>query len=481
MATVSTSFFDDLLRRSHFLERFPQFAGVIARMQPVAARAITSMAVGIHPYAAPGREIRLFLNPDYFQRQPDHFAPILLHEIHHVIFRHLTDPQLHVVLWPRIMEVAMEISADEFIDDQLVMTFPVAAFSEFGLQPNQSTFDRYRLLVSARDRGQFDVLSSTEFRIRLPEVAVRYPSLSERARVMVFTSTKKRFFRAPKKVVRVAVVEWPDQHYLTGSIDESIQGIGDALDQKSDEAKGSTWEQMGGLGARTNPAQLRRMKQKIKSHILGDDETSNAVGFGLGEPKDLGRFVQGGILMRGVNWHRMIDRAFPRRRLAVPSYLQPNRRFADKIGIVPGRRRRPPKRRLIAAIDTSASMQSDDLGFIREDVARLAQCADVVVLQCDAAIHRVAKDFRIDEMRGGGDTDFRPIFSWADDHRGDFDGLVFFTDGRGRLPERPPKIATLWALTNDDPFPCPFGTMIKIGGGRPARAPDELRDSTRTK
>jgi predicted metal-dependent peptidase len=57
-----------------------------------------------------------------------------------------------------------------------------------------------------------------------------------------------------------------------------------------------------------------------------------------------------------IDWARALGEAFPQTRHVTPDYLRLNRRFPNRVGEIPGRRRRPPKRRLLVAIDTSGSM-----------------------------------------------------------------------------------------------------------------------------
>ena len=39
----------------------------------------------------------------------------------------------------------------------------------------------------------------------------------------------------------------------------------------------------------------------------------------------------------------------------------------------------------------------------------------------------------------------------------DVDGVVYFTDGDGPVPEEPPQVPTLWILTKPRKFDCSFG------------------------
>ena len=99
--------FASLLEQSCFLARYPQFAAVLARMEPMATAAIPVMAVARHWRADREHGLRLYVNTGYVQQHPEHFAGVLQHEIHHVVCGHLDDARLHRVELPQLMELAM--------------------------------------------------------------------------------------------------------------------------------------------------------------------------------------------------------------------------------------------------------------------------------------------------------------------------------------------------------------------------------------
>ena len=164
-----------------------------------------------------------------------------------------------------------------------------------------------------------------------------------------------------------------------------------------------------------------------------------------------------------LDWHRVLREAFPRRRSVRPDYLRPNRRFPNRVGEIPGRTRRPPKPALLVAIDTSGSMTGATLDRVAREVERLAHHARLTIVECDAAVHRVYPlTARLGSFVGGGDTDFSPVFEEVRGER-DYEGVVYFTDGKGDMPVFPPSLPTLWALTNDDPFLAQWGKIVRIG------------------
>ncbi len=69
-----------------------------------------------------------------------------------------------------------------------------------------------------------------------------------------------------------------------------------------------------------------------------------------------------------------------------------------------------------------------------------------------------------DLMKGGGGTDFRPIFQDVKQARPRPDVLVVMTDGCGPAPEVDPKTAhTIWLLVGDYVrHPAAWGDYIEI-------------------
>jgi predicted metal-dependent peptidase len=204
------------------------------------------------------------------------------------------------------------------------------------------------------------------------------------------------------------------------------------------------------------------MKLVIAHHLRGDrggdDDPADSDRARM--PKELARIIYHRADGSQLDWRRVLREAFPRRRAIRHDYLRPNRRFPHRVGEIPGRTRRPPKPQLLVGIDTSGSMTGDTLDRVAREVGRLARYARLTIAECDAAVHRVYPlGQSLGPFTGGGDTEFAPVF---DEARGaQFEGIVYFTDGRGPLPDRG-AIPVLWAITHEDPFLADFGAIVRI-------------------
>jgi predicted metal-dependent peptidase len=123
---------------------------------------------------------------------------------------------------------------------------------------------------------------------------------------------------------------------------------------------------------------------------------------------------------------------------------------------------------LVVAVDSSGSVDEALLGrFIAEIESLLETFTDyrVELLVCDAKIQSHHQFYPgepvVFELRGGGGTDFRPVFEWVDRHTPMAPLLLYFTDCDGRFPETAPFIDTVW-ITSDEQRSAPFGEMITM-------------------
>lgn len=128
-------------------------------------------------------------------------------------------------------------------------------------------------------------------------------------------------------------------------------------------------------------------------------------------------------------------------------------------------------REFAIVIDTSESVSGDLVRrFVRHTFSLLespdgyAREADIHLIQCDA---RVQADLKISDVReidrllegfcirGFGGTDFRPAFDYVDmlRRRGELThlkGLLYFTDGYGQFPEKPPGYDAAFVFVEEE-------------------------------
>ena len=133
----------------------------------------------------------------------------------------------------------------------------------------------------------------------------------------------------------------------------------------------------------------------------------------------------------------------------------------------------PGPNHLVVAIDTSGSMNTEELSRIIAEIDKLrmvTQC-DLTLIQCDAVIQKVNEydaynDVNFNKIRilGRGGTRFEPVFEWVKDKQQSgglfFDALIYLTDGDGSFPEKAPSYPVLWIMTTRNCSLAPFGQTI---------------------
>lgn len=153
------------------------------------------------------------------------------------------------------------------------------------------------------------------------------------------------------------------------------------------------------------------------------------------------------------------------------TWLPPNRRYVHQGLYLPSRR--GCKIEMVAVIDTSGSVWEHGVfDFLSELQAILASFGEyeITVLQIDTEIKDiqvfdfsnpfVASEFKI---CGGGGTEFSPAFDYVKENMGNnIRGLIYMTDGYGRVQPDAPPYPVLWALTEDGRKPIDWGQVVNL-------------------
>lgn len=116
----------------------------------------------------------------------------------------------------------------------------------------------------------------------------------------------------------------------------------------------------------------------------------------------------------------------------------------------------------MAVIDTSGSMTAENLAQISGELSRMAACYSVMVVECDYAIQKVYEYRPITEVNGRGGTSFIPPLEplFLGKHKPDL--IVFFTDGFGDAPDRPPRAHVIWCLVPGGVRPATWGRELSM-------------------
>ncbi|NMC34530.1 MAG: hypothetical protein GYA36_19075 [Veillonellaceae bacterium] len=158
-----------------------------------------------------------------------------------------------------------------------------------------------------------------------------------------------------------------------------------------------------------------------------------------------------------VGHHDLVTNRFSPAFLSLGMYIPP---LAPKHGLPD----------VVIAIDTSGSMVGEPLIEIISEIRGLAGMAsEVWVVMCDAAIQNsiLLSDFSDEEIyklkkavKGGGGTNFTPVFDWIEEKDLKPQLLLFMTDLMGTFPAETPDYPVLWVTTMKGEVP--FGEKLEI-------------------
>jgi len=400
------SWLDAFLRDPTFLERYPYYVAILGKMQPVADPSVRRMAVSLHA----GR-LFLHVNVESFIAEPQYLRGVLLHEVHHVALGHLSHPKFAGAAAPELLDLALEMSANEYIEEPLPDPIVWQTYARFGLRAGQSTLERYDRLVEALRGGREQERPGGD--------------RDDRSRRV----DDHRFLRKGERD--------------PGAVEHTRQILESAVDEVR----------------RTDP---EREDEDPRRRLLAGKTPGRLVEELTGVP---------GRAEVELDWKTALRMFVARARAPVHTWSRPSRRFPDQVGRLPGRTYSPrviTRPSVLVAIDTSMSMTGPELDEIGRHLAALGEHARVTVVECDVEITRTyAFAGVLGEVAGRGGTDLRPVFEPAFLGEKRPDGVIYFTDGEGPFPDRPPPVPVLWILTKPLEFACPWGQRALLARKTP--------------
>lgn len=123
--------------------------------------------------------------------------------------------------------------------------------------------------------------------------------------------------------------------------------------------------------------------------------------------------------------------------------------------------------RLVIAVDSSGSVDEELLNEFLSEVNFLMSLVSnyqIELLVCDDKIHSHKTFYSGDsleiDLKGGGGTDFRPVFEFIKNELDDVKLLLYFTDLDGKFPEFVPDYEVKWVVKGD--LEAPFGELISL-------------------
>lgn len=399
--TVGNKRWEDFFPAPEFFRRYPLYAYIIAQLVLVENSQVQVMAVSWS-----GGRWYLHVNVDYFLGSPknvQYVAGVLLHEVHHIVLGHVTDPRFLYAAHPALMQLAMEMSANEFITEPLPGK-PVlwSDYQRYGIGAGQSTWERYELLCRARRNGA-QIVPVDPLDTHLPDGVGPRPL--RQAGLGPGSADVSRLIRHADNLARR----------------DGVAGT-----QVAGKDPGSLLEELESHPDR--PPALMDWKAALR--MFAD-------------------FLRGPVYC----YHRP-NRRFPHQVGYIPgrAYLP---RTMDK-----------PNLLVVIDTSASMSTQElNDIAaqlLLLKDLIRMTVVECDAAIQRVYPFNG-----RLDSVMGRGGTDLRPVFAPEFLSQHPADGIIYFTDGEGPFLEDDPGVPTLWVLTKSDSFPCPWGhkARMNVAGG----------------
>ena len=219
----------------------------------------------------------------------------------------------------------------------------------------------------------------------------------------------------------------------------------------------------GGLGL--SEEQIRQEETRVKTAIAKAFQVAKQQGDMSG---DMERFIQD-ILNPKVPWTEIIRAKLASHSKRDAKWFPPNRRYVWQ-GIYLPSLQGESLGHIGWGTDTSGSVDQPTIDEFNAELNGLGTTYDMTVtcISCDSEVRHVEKfsqhDFPVTpQWRGGGGTNYRPVFRYIAEEGLDIRALVYITDGHcDRFPDEKPPYDVYWIVWDDVPFNPPFGETIYV-------------------
>jgi predicted metal-dependent peptidase len=250
--------------------------------------------------------------------------------------------------------------------------------------------------------------------------------------------------------------------------DPPPQQVGNPEDGNSEgpsERSGGFGEVLDATDEEGNPvSQAQNSCQQQEWSIAADQAIRSAKACGH-EPASLDRPLKESRQSK-QDWRTILRDFIAARTPADYRWSPPNRRYigsglylpsVERTGLGP----------IVIGVDTSVSIGGKELEQFAGEIMAISEEAQpeaIHVIYCDAAVQSV-QEFQSGELihlepRGGGGTDFRPVFEWVEENRLTPVCLIYLTDLFCHSYPEPPGYPVLWVT--DSRRNAPFGETVQI-------------------
>jgi len=255
-----------------------------------------------------------------------------------------------------------------------------------------------------------------------------------------------------------------NNEYADLSAEEIYSLLEDQNQGQSQNQNSSNKSDPGKCGA-VLPAENKQQEKEIKAKWQA--AVNQAVQISKGSlPDNVKRQIQK-FLNPEVPWHILLRDFVEHNARNDYNWAKPSRRYLYRDLVLPSLISESlPK--IIIAIDTSGSINNKALTKFATEASNVLESYDttIEVIYCDAKIQKKEVFTRTDmplkmNPKGGGGTDFRPVFDHIEKYEEPPSCLIYFTDMYGQFPNQTPPYPTMWLATEKN-RKAPFGITVNF-------------------
>lgn len=339
-----------------------------------------------------GINFSLIINPAFWVEQSDKVKiGVLKHELLHMAMNHLTTFNKYPESTKQIVNIAMDIEINQYIDPQyrgegwmLPETFP-----SLNLEPKKGTDYYYEKLLQAAEKHKSAALASI---------------------LDAMAQGQEQCQGENGETLQVPAHDWKEFEQLDESTKKLVES---QLEYQMREAAQAVQKSRG-----TVPGEIMEILKKLE--------------------KEPPKFDWRGYLRRFAGGSSKVYTKKVRRKF--------NKRYEGNPGL-----KMKPKKHILVAVDTSGSVNTGELAEFFHEIDYIHRTgAEVTVLQCDTAIAKIEPYKRGLEVKiyGRGGTDFQPVIDYYNENQHKYTCLIFFTDGEAPAPDKTLG-KLLWVLSTE--------------------------------
>ena len=315
-----------------------------------------------------------------------------------------------------------------------------------------------------RERELFNQAADLEIHFSLLEEKLKEPWVLPHAPAWASLSAEeiyeKLLAKEKKKENDDKNAPIPDRHIYAGDTLE------DPPRSDSDDPKGQGESSDFVVDGDLMPCVSADTAERVRGRIIASAQQIERVYGTL--PDNAARIVSG-LLNPRLPWREVLKQFVTTCYGGERRYLPPSRRHIWQDIYLPGMR--SESLRAVVALDTSGSTIPELGSFFTELNSLMKSFGryEMTVIHCDAQIQLVeeysdTRPFTGENLKvkGGGGTNFNPVFDYVKKMPQKPELLIYITDGYGPSPETPPPYPVLWVLSAKGENLCPWGKVIQL-------------------